>query len=247
MAVSGTVKLEVIAQAEENIRAVLRQTNAAIKKTSSELDKAGVAQNRMASAVSKAKAKVTALRGALIAMGVAAAIEAGKKLLELAKTGAKVADQLDAVRDRVQNADEIIQKTREATSDVVDDAAITKGIALFDAFGLELSLLPGLMEQASKTSIRTGESVDFLIESAIKGVARMSPAIIDNLGIQVRLSEATEVAAKQFGKEADAVTDTEKKAGYQPEQIARGLASATRCRIQEPDRQHSRPVRERHL
>ncbi len=213
MAVSGSVKLEVIAQAEENIRAVLKASNQAIKSTSRELENASDSQAKMGSVVDSVKAKVTSFKGAIVAMGAAAAVAGGKQLLELAKNGAAVADQLDAVKSRVANAEEIIAATREATSGVVDDAAIQKGIALFDAFGLELAALPGLMEQASKTSIRTGDSVNFLIQSAITGVSKLEPAILDNLGLQVRLSEATQVAADKFGKEAKAVTDTETKAG----------------------------------
>jgi len=213
MAIAGTVKLEVIASAQENIRAVLAQSNAAIRKTSQELKKADLAQSKMGSTIEKVKGKVLAFKAAIAALGLTAVYVAAQQLFELAKQGAVVADQLDAVKTRVSNAEEVIAKVRASTTDIVDDASIVKGIALFDAFGLEMAQLPGLMEQASKTSLRTGESVDFLVESAIKGVARMSPAIIDNLGLQITLADATQAAADKFGVEADALDATQKKAG----------------------------------
>lgn len=213
MAVAGTVKLEVIASAQENIRAVLKQSNQAIRQTQNQLDNARASQAKMGGVTNKLLGSVNKLKAGFVAMGIAAAVAVGKQLFDMAKQGAALADQLDAVKGRVENADEIIRATQEATTGIVDEAAITKGIALFDAFGLELDALPALFEQASKTSLRTGESIDHLISSAVTGVARMSPPILDNLGLQVRLSDATQAAAEKFELEADALDETQKKAG----------------------------------
>ena len=213
MAVSGAVKLEVIAQAQENINAVLRKSNAAIRKTSDELRRAEGAQGKLGKTVDTVKGKVTAFKGAILAMGSAAAAAALQQLATFTKEGAAMADQVDAVRGRVSNLDEVIKETQEATTGIVDEAAIVKGAALFDAFGLEIAQLPALFAEASKTSLRTGESIDFLISSAVTGVSRLSPQILDNLGLQVRLSDATKEAAEKFKIQANAVDDTQKKAG----------------------------------
>ena len=213
MAVSGAVKLEVIAQAQENINAVLRKSNAAIRKTSDELRRAEGAQGKLGKTVDTVKGKVTAFKGAIVAMGAAAAAAALQQLAEFTKQGAAMADQVDAVRGRVSNLDEVIKETQDATTGIVDEAAIVKGVALFDAFGLEIAQLPALFEEASKTSLRTGESLDTLISSAVTGIARMSPQILDNLGLQVRLADATSAAAEKFGVEAAALDETQKKAG----------------------------------
>lgn len=213
MAVAGNVSLHVIADAQENIRAVMKQANTMIRQSTNELKRASAAQKNMGSVVDKVKSKVIAFKGALLAMGVAAAAAAAKQLFEFAKTGAMIADQLDAVTDRVANTEELLQRTRVSTSGMIDDAAIAKGIALFDSFGMELDALPDLYEQATKASIRTGEGIDMLLESAIRGIARLSPRIVDNLGIQIELSQATELAAQKFNIEAQAVDETQKKAG----------------------------------
>ena len=55
--------------------------------------------------------------------------------------------------------------------------------------------------------------MEILLDSAVRGIARLSPRIIDNMGIQVELSEATQVAAERFGVEAEAIDDTQRKAG----------------------------------
>ena len=213
MAVSGKVSLEVVARAQENIRAVLRQSNAAIRASSNELERANRSQTRLGTTIDGVKGKVVSLHGAMTAMGATVALVAARQVFDFVKQGAALADQVDAVRGRVANLDELVQKTQETTTGIVDEAAIVEGIALFDAFGLEISKLPELFEEASKTSLRTGESLETLISSAVTGVARMNPQILDNLGIQVKLSDATKKAAEMFGVQAKALDDTQKKAG----------------------------------
>ena len=73
--------------------------------------------------------------------------------------------------------------------------------------------LPDAMQYLSKVSGATGEDMGFMIDSLVKGVGRMSPMILDNLGIQVKLEEATARAADMFGVEADTLTDAQIKAG----------------------------------
>ena len=202
----------VILEAQNNLKAVLRQANGMIQQSTNELKKASAAQSKMGSVIDEVKAKVFSFRGGLVALG-SAAVAAARPLFDFAMEGAKLADQLDFVGDRVANMDELMARTREATGGMVDDAQITKGIALMDSFGLELDKMPELYEQASKASLRTGDSMDQLLDSAVRGIARLSPRIIDNMGIQVELSEATQVAADRFGVEAKAIDETQKKAG----------------------------------
>tara|TARA_R110000824_G_scaffold11125_2_gene48375 strand:+ start:3922 stop:6450 length:2529 start_codon:yes stop_codon:yes gene_type:complete len=202
----------VILEAQNNLKAVLGQANGMIKQSTAELKKASEAQSKMGTVVDNVKAKVFSFKGGLLALG-AAALAAAKPLFEFAKEGAKLADQLDFVGDRVHNMEAIIAQTREATGGMVDDAQIVQGIALMDSFGLEIEKMPELYEQASKASLRTGDSMEMLLDSAVRGIARLSPRIVDNMGIQVELAQATQVAAERFGIQAEAVDETQKKAG----------------------------------
>lgn len=220
MAVSGTIRLDVVAQAEENIRAVLRESNAAIRDTSRALEETKGSQEGLTNAFQDASNKLAGLKTSMSALGVLAAVEVAKQigqlgvaLFDLTQQGAKLADQFDAVQGRVADLPDVIERVQVATTGIVDEESIVNAVAAFDAFGLSIDLLPGLMEQASKASLRTGEDVDFLIDSAVKGVARLSPAILDNLGLQVTLADATKVAAESMGVQASAVDDAAKKAG----------------------------------
>ena len=73
--------------------------------------------------------------------------------------------------------------------------------------------LPDAMMYLSKVSAATGQDMGFMMDSLVKGVGRMSPMILDNLGIQVSLTEATAKAAEMFGVEESELTKAQAQAG----------------------------------
>jgi len=73
--------------------------------------------------------------------------------------------------------------------------------------------LPDAMQYLSKVSASTGQDMGFMLDSLVKGVGRLSPMILDNLGIQVNLSQATERAAEMFGVQADELSKSQVQAG----------------------------------
>jgi hypothetical protein len=73
--------------------------------------------------------------------------------------------------------------------------------------------LPDAMQYLGKVSAATGQDMGFLLDSLVVGVGRLSPMILDNLGIQVSLAEASEEAAKMFGVEASQLTKAQQQAG----------------------------------
>lgn len=73
--------------------------------------------------------------------------------------------------------------------------------------------LPDAMQYLGKVSAATGTDMGFMLDSLVKGVGRLSPMILDNLGIQVNLAMATEEAAKKFGVEASELSKAQIQAG----------------------------------
>lgn len=73
--------------------------------------------------------------------------------------------------------------------------------------------LPDSMEYIGKVAAATGQDFGFLLDSLVTGVGRLSPMILDNLGIQVSLSEAVDRAAQMFGVESSALTKAQQQAG----------------------------------
>jgi len=88
--------------------------------------------------------------------------------------------------------------------------------------------LPDAMQYLGKVAAGTGEDMGFMLDSLVKGVGRVSPAILDNLGIQVAVAEATDRAAEMFGVEASALDKSQIQAGMMNvvlEKLAENTAS----------------------
>jgi len=66
--------------------------------------------------------------------------------------------------------------------------------------------LPEAMQYLGKVSAATGQDVGYLMDSMVTGVGRLSPMILDNLGIQVSATEASEAYAEAHGLIASELT-----------------------------------------
>ena len=71
--------------------------------------------------------------------------------------------------------------------------------------------LPEAFGYLGKVSAATGESMDYMLNSLIKGVGRLSPLILDNLGIQVDMNAAYEAYGATLGKSVEEMTKAEKQ------------------------------------
>lgn len=105
---------------------------------------------------------------------------------------------------------------------------------LMKSFNLAASLvseefatnLPNAFEYMGRVSASTGQSMDYLLNSLITGVGRLSPMILDNLGIQVSLNEAYEEWATVNGRAVDSMTKTEQQMAVM-DQVMRKLKENT--------------------
>lgn len=105
-------------------------------------------------------------------------------------------------------------------------AALQKGSAgmvtqrdLMQKYNLAASLvsdtfaneLPNAMGYLTKVAAGTGEDMGFMLDSLVRGVGRLSPMILDNLGVQVDLNEAYEAFAPSVGKAAGELSKGEQQ------------------------------------
>ena len=81
--------------------------------------------------------------------------------------------------------------------------------------------LPDAMQYLGRVAAATGTDLDYLLNSLVVGVGRLSPMILDNLGIQVSLNDAYEEYAQSIGKSADQLTKQEQQAALMNAVIAR--------------------------
>lgn len=71
--------------------------------------------------------------------------------------------------------------------------------------------LPEAMNYLSKVSAATGQDMGYMLDSMVKGVGRLSPMILDNLGIQVDMTEAYDEYAASIGKSTDELSKSEQQ------------------------------------
>ena len=131
----------------------------------------------------------------------------------------------------------LLKELRAATRGTVSDLKLMTAAVKAKNFKLPLEQLPKYFQAASMRAIETGESVDYLVESIVLGVARKSIPILDNLGIS-----ATELReeVKKTGDVATAVGNimerdlgkTERPLATTAELYAKAGASAENVKMQ---------------
>lgn len=110
---------------------------------------------------------------------------------------------------------EMLQKFKVATGGMVTmkDAMMSFNKAAQLISTDFATMIPDAMGYLSKVSRATGTSLDYLLDSLVIGVGRLSPMILDNLSIQVSLGEASARAAEMFGVSTKALSKQQKQLG----------------------------------
>lgn len=181
--------------------------------------KASTELNRVSEALKKIQGHAQAAKEAMGKIGDALkgiALGAGAALTGLAAGAIKLASDaagIPQVADSFRNLGGSIEAMREGTLGMVADVDLMKQ---FNSAAQLVSTdfaksLPSAMQYLSKVAASTGQDMGFMVESLIKGVGRMSPMILDNLGIQVNLTAANEAYAASLGKSASALTKAEQQ------------------------------------
>lgn len=89
-----------------------------------------------------------------------------------------------------------LEQLRIATRGLVSDLDLMKAAVTAGNFGIPIQMLGKFLEFAAKRAAETGESVDYMMQSIVKGVSRGSIEVLDNLGISAsRLREELNGAA----------------------------------------------------
>ena len=125
---------------------------------------------------------------------------------------------LEGVRDAFQgitaDSGEMLAALREGSLGMVRDTELMKSYNLAaqlvgKTFADEL---PSAMGYLTKVAAATGQDMGYMMDSLVRGVGRLSPMILDNLGIQVDLTKAYEDYAATLGKSSDELTKAEQQA-----------------------------------
>ncbi len=109
----------------------------------------------------------------------------------------------------------MLQMMQDASSGMATNLALMKNYntATLGVSEVFAETLPQALMYFGQVAMATGISIDYLLESYVKGVQKLSPIILDNLNIQVSLAEASGRAARMFEVEEKALTKAQKQAG----------------------------------
>lgn len=187
-----------------------------------ELGKANVAVradvSKLDSDMSDARSRVTTALSGIALAGSAilgAGIAGGKALFGMAEAAAPLEGIQASFEGITGDAEGMIAALREGSMGMVSDAELMANYnQAAQLVGKTFAdQLPDAMGYLGKVAAATGTDVGFMLDSLTKGVGRLSPMILDNLGIQVTLADATARASEMFGVEEAALTKAQVQAG----------------------------------
>jgi hypothetical protein len=109
-------------------------------------------------------------------------------LKDVVASGVQIALVAEGVRNSFNRLNEpgLLKNLREATRGTVSDLKLMQTAVTAGNFQIPLETLGTLLEFASRRARDTGQSVDYLVDSMVTGLARKSPLILDNLGINIQ-------------------------------------------------------------
>lgn len=107
------------------------------------------------------------------------------------------------------NQPDLLNNLRTATKGTVNDLELMKRAVAANNFQIPLEKLGTLLDFAQRRARETGQSVDYLVDSIVTGIARKSPLILDNLGINIQRINEEFKKTGDFAKAAFNVVDEE--------------------------------------
>ena len=121
----------------------------------------------------------------------------------------------------MQNLAEGLQET---TGHALSLADAMRATALASSAGFDSSSIERLGDVARKASIALGRDTADSLNRLTKGAIKLEPELLDELGIMVRLDEATENYARALGKNANELTTFQKRQAFMNAVLEEGEA-----------------------
>ena len=119
---------------------------------------------------------------------------AGDAVVDMVRNAAPLQGIATAFQGITGDSEAAMDSLRQGALGMVSDAALMENYnTAAQLVGKTFAdQLPGAMQYLSKVSAATGQDMGFMLDSLTKGVGRLSPMILDHLGIQVNLTEAND-------------------------------------------------------
>ena len=150
-----------------------------------------------------------------------------KEAAEAFRDAAAQVDLENVLGRSVDDFGNLMERTRESTRGMVSDLQIMKSAAIMSSFKIPMEKFADNMALVQKMAVRTGQDTTYMFDSLARGVSRLSPAILDNLGIQIKLKEAYEAGAAARGVSLDQMDKEAQKVAVLAE-VTRQMQEATK-------------------
>ena len=112
----------------------------------------------------------------------------------------------------------------EATGNAISLEEAMRSVALITSAGIDPSAIERFGQVAKKAATALGRDVQDSINRLTRGVTKLEPELLDELGIMVRLDEASKTYADSIGKTASELTNFEKRQAFLNATLAEGEA-----------------------
>ena len=121
-----------------------------------------------------------------------------------------------------RTASVISANIREITGNTLSMEESFRASAIAVTSGFSTTQLERLVAVGKNASIALGRNLGDAVDRLIRGVAKLEPEILDELGIMVRLDTATQQYAARLGKVATELTDFERRQAFLNATIEQG-------------------------
>ena len=149
-----------------------------------------------------------AFKSLLPAIGVSAVVAGLTKIAKASIDAAAKAEGIEQAFKRFGDSG-LLDELRTKTKNLVSDVELQKQAVKFEQFNLPLEDLGNLLAFATQRAQDTGESVDFLTNSIVTGLARKSLPILDNLGLNTKEIASEAEKAGNFFKGVGTIVSRE--------------------------------------
>ncbi len=214
----------------EDLEDGLRKIEIQLKKTTDpkqlkELGKSFKEQSKLVDQSRKSIEKFTgasqkrfkSLQSTILKIGGAIGIAfAADKLVRFGVEAVELAAKAEGISRAFEelNKPTLLDELKVATQGTVSELELMRQAVSANNFRVPLEDLAKFFQFATERSAATGESVDFLVNSLVKGIGRKSVKVIDNLGISVAELQKEIKRTGDFAEGVSAIIDKElSKAG----------------------------------
>ena len=152
------------------------------------------------------------------------AVTAAFNALQRAAAFQELARGLEFVgRSAGQHLGQVADSLKEITGAAVSTEQAMRTTAVGLSAGFNPSQLEDLTRVAKGASLALGRDLGDALDRLVRGTAKLEPEILDELGIMVRLDDATEAYAVKLGKTAGALTRFERQQAFLNATTEQGL------------------------